>query len=144
MTDHLSVANDGQAITATNYWQSEIEAAGKFFLSVNAGAIRLLVPRSRVAMVEEVRGAEYAILSRGPWPAGGTDEAIEMLWEDHSDTPYSLHLTTASCDLLPAAPEPGRQWTLSVWTLQDRAPQKATEHVCHWRRVAQLPWLKPL
>ena len=41
----LVVENDGPEIVATNYWELPAAAAGKFLVSVNAGAFRLLKVR---------------------------------------------------------------------------------------------------
>lgn len=139
----LQIENHGPLITSTNYWGSELEQAGKVFVSVNAGAIRLLVPMSKRELIEEIRQAEYAVLSRGPWVEVGASKAIEMLFEDRSDSPYAIHLTPESFDLLPAEPPKDQEWVLSVWDSKKGRPHKAVERVCHWRRAPKIPWLKP-
>jgi hypothetical protein len=138
----IIVENHGQLITATNYWELDLEREGKLYVSVNAGAIRVLVPRSHRQMIEEFRGAECAILSRGPWPQMGLPEAVEVLWEDHSKNPFALHLSPSSFDLLPAEPPQGREWIISVWDNKKGKPHKAVERRCYWRRVPYIPWLK--
>jgi hypothetical protein len=70
------------------------------------------------------------------------EEAIEIMWEDGSESPYALHLTPESFDLLPAEPPPGREWTLAVYVAKDGKPHRAMERICHWRRVDRLPCLK--
>lgn len=139
----ILVENHGPLITATNYWETEGAAAGKLYCSVNAGAVRILVPNSCRPWIEEWRQAEYAILSRGPWPAQNLPEAVEILWEDRSDSPFAVHLTPASFDLLPAEPPAGQGWIVSVWTDKKGSPHKSLERKCHWRRVPKIPWLKP-
>jgi len=136
----IEVTNHGPLITATNFWESPLAERGLLFCSVNAGAIRVLLPRSRYADLNDMRTAEYCVLSRGPW--AGKD-GIEIMWEDHSDSPYVLQLTPESFDLLPGEPESGREWVLSVWSNKDGRPHKAMDRICHWRRVAKIPWLKP-
>jgi hypothetical protein len=42
--DLLRIDNDGPRILACNFWGSEVERAGKLYVSLNAGAFRLLVP----------------------------------------------------------------------------------------------------
>ncbi len=139
----LEIINHGSLIRATNYWKTDMAQAGKYFASVNGGAIRLLVPPSRRAAIEDMRAAQYVILSRGPWPAMSLAEAVELLFEDQSDDPYALHLSPESFDLLPAEPQPGREWVLTVWDNKKDRPHKALERPCHWRRVPRLPWLRP-
>lgn len=139
----LQIENHGPLVVATNYWESEYERAGKLFGSCNAGAIRLLLPRAMRSVLNDLRRSEYVILSRGPWPEAGRAEAVEILWEDHSDDPQAWRLSAESFDTLPAEPRAGREWIISVWDLKKGKPHKAIERRCYWRRVALLPCLKP-
>jgi hypothetical protein len=151
----VEVSNHGPLIIQTNYFASDLAAGGKVFVSVNAGAIRVLLPRARWGDLNEMRQAQYCVLSRGPWTLGDARpeyhtarlpavvEGIEIMWEDHSDAPYALHLTPESFDMLPAAPEPGKEWLATVWLEKDGIPHKALERICHWRRVPQIPCLQP-
>jgi hypothetical protein len=138
----IQISNHGPIVIATNYWDSELARAGRLYCSVNAGAVRVLLPRSKWADVNEMRTSQYCVLSRGPWPAENAAEAVELMFEDHSESPYALNLTNNSFDLLPAEPEPGRDWVLSIWIQKDGLPHKAMERVCHWRRVARIPNLE--
>jgi hypothetical protein len=135
----LTIQNHGPLITDTNFWGSEYDRAGKLYCSCKAGAIRVLLPQSKSDLVGEWRTAKYVILSRGPWPQAGLTEAVEILLEDGSDNPYALHLSPESFDLVPAEPEPGLEWVLSVWVLKNTKPHKALERPCKWRRSAKLP-----
>lgn len=139
----IEVSNHGPLITSTNYWSSALASAGKIFCSVNAGAIRVLLPAARYADLSDMRPSQYCVLSRGPWPEQHVAEGIEIMWEDGSDSPYALHLTADSFDLLPGEPEPGREWLATVWTEKDGKPHKSLERICHWRREPKLPCLKP-
>lgn len=130
----IEVRNHGPLITQTNYWQSELAQAGKVFCSVNAGAIRVLLPPSEYSALADMRQAQYCVLSRGPWPAERKPEGVEIVFEDGSDSPYALHLVPDSFDLLPTEPEAGREWLVSVWTQKDGSPHKALERKCYWRR----------
>lgn len=138
----IQVSNHGPLITSTNYWNSDLATAGKVFCSVNAGAIRVLMPRSRWGDLNDMRASKYCVLSRGPWPSERKSEAVEIMWEDNSDAPYALHLTPESFDLLPAEPEAGREWICSVWTEKDGRPHKSLERICHWRRVDKIPCMR--
>jgi hypothetical protein len=135
--------NHGPLIVSSTYWDSAIEEAGKVWISVNAGTIRILVPRVVRRIINDMRNAKYVILSRGPWPDKKLDDAIELLFEDGSDEPFCLHLSPESFDNLPGEPEVGREWALSVWDLKKGKPHKSVERKCHWRRVAKLPCLQP-
>lgn len=140
--DLLTISNQGPDILASNYWGSELDQAGKFYFSCNAGAIRMLVPQAETRALAEWRTAEYLILSRGPWPKLGVHDAIELLFEDHSDAPYAMHFTAASFDFLPGPPEPGQQWTFAAWLWGNGAPYKALELPIRWRKVERIPWRK--
>ncbi len=139
----ITIVNHGPLVLGTNYWQSELAQAGKYYVSVNAGAIRLLVPTQLRDAIDDMRAARYAIISRGPWPAMSLPDAVELLFEDESDQPFALHLSPQSFDLLPARPEPGREWVLSIWDEKKGRPHKAVERPCYWRQVPRLPWLRP-
>jgi hypothetical protein len=139
MTKMLEITNHGPLITATNYWRTEAERAGKLYCSVNAGTLRLLLPRTQFDLVGECRTSEYVIVSRGPWPEMGITEAVELIFEDHTDSPFVLHLSASSFDSLPGEPKAGEEWLLSMWVLKKDKPHKALERPCKWRRVKKIP-----
>ncbi len=143
MNTHIVIENHGPLIVSTNYWRTDAAKAGKVYCSCNAGAIRILIPKSQRHMVDEMRSAKYVILSRGPWKANRLNEAVELLFEDETQTPFSMHLSVESFDLLPAKPEPGREWIVSIWLEKDREPKKALERPCKWRLVKEIPCLDP-
>ena len=128
-------------IPSTNFFETEQAKAGKFFVSVNADTLRLFIPDAHAAIIKKIESAEYVILSLGHWPAEEHAEGVELLWEDHTDAPFALHLPASSFDMLPAEPEPGRHWYITVWV---NGPKQVGEWRCHWRRVPEIPWLKPL
>jgi hypothetical protein len=138
----IEIHNHGPLVLSTNYWNAELARAGKLFVSVNAGAIRILLPPSRYPDLADMRAAKYCVLSRGPWPAEGHAEGVEIMFEDESQSPYCLHLTADSFDLLPAEPERGREWTLSAYTAKDGKPHRALDKLCHWRRVDKIPCMR--
>lgn len=134
-TSQIVTSNHGPLIVSSTYWGSAIEELGKLWISTNAGAIRVLVPRSMRRVIEDMRSAKYVICSRGPGPQGRKDDAMELLFEDGTDSPFSLHVGPESVD---------RHWVCSVWDWKKNKPHKATERKCFWRRAPSLPWLKPL
>ena len=134
----IVVRNAGQDIVSTNYWQTEHAAAGLFYLSWNAGAGRLLVPdvaRDDFGML----GASLVIVSSGPWPAQGSRPAIELLWEDGSDSPYCIHLVEEQTDRKLPVTDQGGKLVIASWTRQG----KAAEWPAKYRRVTALPCLDP-
>lgn len=135
----LEIRNQGQAIASTNYWDSEHARAGYFYLSWNAGAARLLVPDSQKAVLREMKGAREVIISRGPWIDQGGRDALELLWEDGSDSPFSIHLVAEQCDRLIPDTDQGGGFVVTAWTrggLKDRWPGR-------YRVVPEIPCLEP-
>ena len=47
----LKVENDGPRIVSTNFFETDQAKAGKFFVSVNAGTLRLLIPDAHAASI---------------------------------------------------------------------------------------------
>lgn len=139
MTEFIHVENNGPDIIDTNYYDTPNAAAGYFYLSINAGAFRLLVPDSQVVLIDEFRTGKEVIVSRGPWPDQGRSDALELLFEDNSSSPYALHLVVEQCDRLPAYKDVGKKWVFSVWTRTG----KVLGLPAYFRNVKQIPWLKP-
>lgn len=134
----LRFDNDEQRLVATNYWESEQAQSGYCFLSWNAGAARLLVPDSLRASINEMRTASYVIVSRGPWQVHGGREALELLFEDGTDSPYCLTLVTEQTDRLLPEDNQGGGFVVTVWTKSGgevlRLPGK-------YRTVSEIPCL---
>ena len=138
----VQTSNAGPEVIASTYWTSALARAGKIYASVNAGAIRILLPDSFAdELPREIAAASLAVISVGPWPARGLATAIEIMWEDGTESPYALHLSPESFDLVPAAPDSGG-WTVTTWDLHRGTPRKRTQHASLWRRVPFIPCLQ--
>lgn len=140
---NIQIENQGQDIISSNYWGSDIEKQRLLFLSPNAGAIRLLVPRNYEAELQDMtKDCDYVIVTRGKWNGA---EAVEILFENHSHTPYSITLTADSCLMLPGNPGSDRQWGFAIWTLDETTnrPIKRYAFKSKWRRADELPYLRP-
>lgn len=135
----FNIQNNGQEIARTNYWKSEHAARGYYFLTINAGAIRLLVPDVQIHATTEMQTAKEVIVSRGPWSAQGKTDGIELLFEDHTDTPYCIQLMTEQCDRLPGPTDINQPWVFTAWS----SAGKQLERPCYVRMVKQIPWMKP-
>lgn len=143
-TGVLTIENHGPLILSSNFWQTDAARAGKFYLSTNAGAFRLLIPRAHEAVLAEMRTACEVIVSRNPWPAERLADALEVLFEDGSDSPFALHLSLESADRVPLDEDQGRELVFTAWTTPRRGkPHKALERPAWYRRVAKLPCLEP-
>jgi hypothetical protein len=137
----LTIENDGAEILATNYWQTEYARRGIIYLSVNARCFRLLLPNAVNRFLADMRTAKEVIVSRGPWPEVGRDDALEMMFEDLSDSPFALHLSRQQIDTMPSSDDDGRtDLKCSVWT---SGPTKALELPAKYREVPAIPHMKP-
>jgi hypothetical protein len=141
----LEIYNDpdnSAAIGRTTYWQTPIERAGTLYLSLNANAFRLLVPRQHEGQIREMRTASYCVVARGPIPNAG--EGIGLLFDDGSRHPYHVLLDIRACDRVPLDQNIGGPYTLSVWThlVGDRC-RMALTMPCYYRRSQRLPDLRP-
>lgn len=140
----MRIDNAGTDILSTDYWDTEHAARGLLYLSINAGAFRLLVPPVQAAMIAELRTMRIdgAAVTRGRWE--GRYDCVEVLLDDGSDSPWACHMTPESLDRLPPDDEIGRVVQLAVWTRgNDGKPQKVLQQVCTYRRAKVLPDLRP-
>ena len=136
----LEIINHGQAIAATNFWQSNTAAYGLFFLSWNEGAGRLLCPDAQIAALKEMRTGKYVIVSRGPKTGlfgsnGGI--GLELLFEDESDRPFSIQIGASQTDKMIRSG--GQGFDIVVWTREGeqlRLPGR-------FRTVSEIPCLQP-
>jgi hypothetical protein len=137
----LKIENDGAEIAATNFWQTDIARAGAVYVSVNAGAFRLLLPRVFERALPDIATAREVIVLRGPWPEQARADAFELLFEDRSDSPFVIHIGAQQIDRMPLAADEGRRdLVCAVWT---DGPKKRLALPASYRRVSRLPWLKP-
>ena len=111
----IQIENKGMALISTNYWDSEHAQQGFFFLTWNAGAARLLVPDRQKPLIKEMQAREV-IISRGPLVGHGGREGLELMWEDDSDEPFSVHLVAEQCDRLIPPEDQGGGITVIVYT----------------------------
>jgi hypothetical protein len=145
MTDLLRIDNDGPRILGSNFWGSEVERAGKLYVSLHAGAFRLLVPASYERFMLEMATGRGVAVSRGPWPAMRLADAFEVLWDDGTSDAFALHLSPESFDRLPAPGDVAGEWVFSAWTRPrggDR-PRLALARPCRYRLSQRLPDLRP-
>ena len=141
--DLIRIDNDGPDIVATDYWATPNAQQGYFYLSINAGAFRLLIPDVRAAEIADWASAREVIVSRGPWPQAVRTDALELLFEDGTDSPYAIHMGLEQIDRLPLPRDVDREgdpprWIFSAWTPAGRALVLP----CRYRIVTHLPYLR--
>lgn len=135
----FTIINDGQKVESTNYFDSEHAKHGLYFLSWNAGCARVLLPDSMIPHLTDMRTANLVIVTRGPWIQKGVNDALELLFEDGSNSPYCLHMTMEQTDRTLPESDQGGGFVVAVWTRhgeQLRLPAK-------YRTASALPCLKP-
>lgn len=137
--DLILIENNGAAIASSNFWDTVQAQRGLVFLSWNAGSGRLLLPDSQRHLLEDMRTAQFVIVSRGIWTIMDSRVGLELLFEDESDAPFAIHIVENQFDRdLPATNESGG-FAVTVWTRdgeQLRLPGK-------YRRVDSIPCLDP-
>ena len=131
-----SIRNDGAKLVETDYWETDYARSGLLFLSWNAGAARLLIPPSQIWLVEEFRSGEYVIISRGPWIDNDGKQGIEIMVEDHTNTPFFWMLTLDFCDRIMPSTSSGTEIQFDVYTRDGKTLSKPG----HYRVVPQLPY----
>lgn len=126
----VETIRNGEENISSVYFGSDLELSGGFLVSFNKGALCLIWPRCRMNEVKEMMRSKEIIITTCSHRPG---ESLEILFDDHSDKPYVLHMTNPSIlTLLPAEPG-GRPWTLSVWILDDGRPRKILDRMTYWR-----------
>jgi hypothetical protein len=132
----LVIKNNGSEILSSNFWDLHTSS---FFLSVNGSTARLLIPDSKVDEIPKMVTAKQIILSRGPcWPEMDK-EAIEIIFDDGSRTPYSIQLAEEQIDHLIPALMQGRDFRFSAWK---KNAVKIFERPAKFRMVIRLPCLE--
>ena len=87
----LNIKSKKQLIEATDFWESELNTLGYFFVSFNAGAARILVPDKYSWMLDEMRTGKHAVMKSNADPETGK-ASYEIIFENFSGTPFRLHL----------------------------------------------------
>jgi len=134
----FTIQNRGQGIVETNYWDSDMAKEGILYLSWNAGAARLLVPDSMKSYIREMKTAKYVIVSRGYWINVDGRDALELLFEDDSDSPFAIQLSSDQCDRMLPQSDHCPQFAVSVWTSEGMVLKKPGKY----RVVDEIPCLQ--
>jgi hypothetical protein len=97
-------------------------------------------------VIEEMKSAKLGLVSRGDWSTiDGLKDGIEILFEDYSDSPFCLYLTTDQFDRLPATRDRDRKGQIPKWSLKIYTSMEGEvlEIPARYRLVKRIPWLKP-
>ena len=103
----LTIGNNSQEITSTNYFESEYNLRGYFYISINAGCVRLLIPdraSNDQVFISDITSAKEIVLSMlKKYLREEGKQSVELMFDDHSENPYCLHVATNQIDRLPLA-----------------------------------------
>lgn len=138
MTARLHIRNEGQAIVETNYFDTRNAQAGYLFVSWNAGAARILLPETQIALLREMRTGKHVIISRGP--LDGRD-ALELLFEDGSDAPFAAHVLMEQTDRSLPETDQGGGLVVTVWSRHGGQLRERLRLPGKYRTVESLPCL---
>jgi hypothetical protein len=135
MNELLQLRNDGPKLVERNFWT--LPNTGKFFVSVNAGAFRILLPASLEVYVSEMSTVREVAISRGPWPDADREDAFEFLFDDDSQSPFVLHAVPESLDRLPIKADEGRgDLACLVYVGKEGKPVEVLALTAGYRRVS--------
>ncbi len=143
----MYITNNDKDITSTDYWTSPAGKLGRFFLSFNAGACRILYPNLPAEDLKAMKLAEEIIISIGVSPDLGDRLAYEILFDDTGINPYSMHTTTEAADRILGQEDHGKSLEISIWTEKIKGGSRKT--CCIFRRkakfrvVPEIPCLEP-
>jgi hypothetical protein len=123
-SDPIVIANDGPVITSTNYWDSPFAARGFCFLSINAGCVRLLVPKVHHDLVSEMLSAQQIVLTLDE------RQSAHILFDDHTDTPFLISLDVGQRDRTWRPQDEGKEGPFAIY----RAVGDRIDVTCWLRR----------
>ncbi len=95
-------------LVSTGFWNTSFAKQGGMFLASNGPAFQLLLTNAQIpAVAEAMRTATEVIVTRGPWDLAGGADGMEVMFEDGSDSPFSIHLAEDQCLWMPPRSKSG-------------------------------------
>jgi hypothetical protein len=134
MSTELLVENDGSLIVSTDYWTSTFAERGLVFFSVNAGCVRVLLPKT-FGLADVL--STTVIISRGKYRG---QDAYEVLFDDGSEEPFVILTGVEQWDRLLPASDSGRS---DIGFHIYKQGRRIEETVACFRVVDRLPYMKP-
>ena len=137
----LYLKNNGPLIEETNFWESPPAIEGKMLLTTNAGTFRLLLPPPwEDSLPDMTRDVSHVVISRSVY-LSTLGFALEILFEDHSENPYSIHLSAGQAVPMPAKSDARRRFRFATYV--DRCGTQCVYQTdAYFQVVPRLPWLK--
>lgn len=142
--DSIWVKNDETRIVSMNFWGSRLEESGRFYVSPNAGEIRVLLPTNfNLGEISQLRrSVDHAVVTKGPIKGASGQVGYEILFEDHSSNPYCLHTSTQAVER--PIKFDTTECNLSLWYQKGaaRMPRRLFHTDCYLRQAPQIPYAK--
>lgn len=140
----LTIGNNSQEITSTNYWESMYNAEGFFYISINAGCVRLLVPERYsidTQFFDDTLSAKQIVLSMlKKYLQEEKRHSVELMFDDHSENPYCIHVAPNQIDRLLLPEDNNKVMRFIAYAKGLRIIQDTR---CGFRFVNKLPCLLP-
>ena len=112
------IKNDGQKILKTSYFSSALASAGLFYCSINAGAIRVLIPSKQATNIQDAFKTTHSFEIERGLPNYPGVKGITIFFIDGTSNPFCLQLDAHSMDRLPSPSDYGRTVPISFWIEQ--------------------------
>ena len=133
----LIITNNDREIESSNYWDEEYAQHGYYFCSINAGALRLLVPDSLVHTIEEMKTAKKVIFYSGKYQG---QDAFQLLFDDLSEEPFLVILDKEQLDRNLLRSDNLREVVFSVWTRGAVKAWETTATVMFTKKLPCFEW----
>jgi len=133
----IIIQNKGPEIVKTNFWETEWNEAGRFYLSGHAGAFRLLVPDEHFHWHSEIQKAKEVVITQGI-DRIQKKEMVEILFDDHTNSPIVLGLAKVQTDWIGNSRPEGYPFFVYL-----EGCFLVARFTCYCRQAKTLPCLKP-
>jgi hypothetical protein len=98
----------------------------------------VLLPERYESQVAEMKTGKEVLVTRGTFQG---QDALELCFDDNSESPYALHTAIQAADMLPQL---GDRFMASVWTRGSGESAVCQLRVpARYRHAARLPHMKP-
>lgn len=91
----IIVQNNGEELISTNYWETELALAGYFFVTANAGCLRVLVPPMHENSIQEMRTGRRVLIEPSIYEPR---VALDFIFDDGTKNPFTLSIERAMMD----------------------------------------------
>ena len=148
MTDEsrfFHITNNGPEVISTNFWDKDFLPGKAYYVSINAGAFRLLIQKKAEFLIPQMtENVTEVIITEGEFE--GCPGGFEVMFEDGSPTPFALHIGSEAFQTLPGPRDyiKDRTYVFSVWKAgPNKNPVKCLELPARLRKSKRLPYMKP-